>query len=250
MAEKKQPASGWPLVKGDFISGDSNSPVAIVTMGSHLDEKGLCDAGAAICGSCKTENLGLEKVIANIVSNPNIRFMLCCGTEVKGHLAGQTMKALHKNGVKEGRVVEAQGAIPFIENLKDEAIKRFQEQVECVDIMETEDHAVIKAKINELKGRDPGAFKADPMVIEVKEAAFGAEELTVGGVHPQFLEIEKKLDTIEKKIEFADAEIAQRVGRKIGRDIGILYGLVAGLIIFMLFITVGLRLLQVMAVMP
>ena len=250
MAEKKQPASGWPLVKGDFISGDSNSPVAIVTMGSHLDEKGLCDAGAAICGSCKTENLGLEKVIANIVSNPNIRFMLCCGTEVKGHLAGQTMKALHKNGVKEGRVVEAQGAIPFIENLKDEAIKRFQEQVECVDIMETEDHAVIKAKINELKGRDPGAFAADPMVIEVKEAAFGAEELTVGGVHPQFLEIEKKLDTIEKKIEFADAEIAQRVGRKIGRDIGILYGLVAGLIIFMLFITVGLRLLQVMAVMP
>ena len=250
MAEKKQPASGWPLVKGDFISGDSNSPVAIVTMGSHLDEKGLCDAGAAICGSCKTENLGLEKVIANIVSNPNIRFMLCCGTEVKGHLAGQTMKALHKNGVKEGRVVEAQGAIPFIENLKDDAIKRFQEQVECVDIMETEDHAVIKAKINELKGRDPGAFAADPMVIEVKEAAFGAEELTVGGVHPQFLEIEKKLDAIEKKIEFADAEIAQRVGRKIGRDIGMLYGLVAGLIIFMLFITVGLRLIQVMAVMP
>jgi tetrahydromethanopterin S-methyltransferase subunit A len=250
MAEKKQPASGWPLVKGDFISGDSNSPVAIVTMGSHLDEKGLCDAGAAICGSCKTENLGLEKVIANIISNPNIRFMLCCGTEVKGHLAGQTMKALHKNGVKEGRVVEAQGAIPFIENLKDEAIKRFQEQVECVDIMETEDHAVIKAKINELKGRDPGAFKADPMVVEVKEAAAGVEELTVAGVHPQFLEIEKKLDAIEKKIEFADAEIAQRVGRKIGRDIGILYGLVAGLIIFMLFITVGLRLIQVMALMP
>ena len=250
MAEKKQPASGWPLVKGDFISGDSNSPVAIVTMGSHLDEKGLCDAGAAICGSCKTENLGLEKVIANIISNPNIRFMLCCGTEVKGHLAGQTMKALHKNGVKEGRVVEAQGAIPFIENLKDEAIKRFQEQVECVDIMETEDHAVIKAKINELKGRDPGAFKADPMVVEVKEAAAGEMELTVAGVHPQFLEIEKKLDAIEKKIEFADAEIAQRVGRKIGRDIGILYGLVAGLIIFMLFITVGLRLIQVMALMP
>jgi hypothetical protein len=62
MADKKSPASGWPLVKGDFISGDSSSPVAVVTMGSHLDEKGLCDAGAAMCGSCKTENLGLEKV--------------------------------------------------------------------------------------------------------------------------------------------------------------------------------------------
>ena len=94
MADKKSPASGWPLVKGDFHSGDANSPVAIVTMGSHLDEQGICDAGAALCGSCKTENLGLEKVIANVIANPNIRFMLFCGTEVKGHLSGQTFGAL------------------------------------------------------------------------------------------------------------------------------------------------------------
>jgi len=235
MVEKKQPASGWPLVKGDFHSGDANSCVAVVTMGSHLDEEGICAAGAAICGSCKTENLGLEKVIANIIANPNIRFMLCCGTEVKGHLAGQTMKALHKNGVKEGRVVGAEGAIPFIENVKDDALKRFQEQVECVDIMESEDLGVIKGKINELKAKDPGALKADPMVVEVKEAG-AAVEVTVAGVHPQFLEIEKRLDAVEKKIEFADAEIAQRVGRKIGRDIGILYGLVAGLTVFVLLL--------------
>ncbi|MDD1659490.1 MAG: tetrahydromethanopterin S-methyltransferase subunit A, partial [Methanomicrobiales archaeon] len=45
MAEKKSAASGWPISKGDFISGDANSCVAVVTMGSHLDEKGLCDAG-------------------------------------------------------------------------------------------------------------------------------------------------------------------------------------------------------------
>ncbi len=139
MADKKSPASGWPLVKGDFHSGDANSPVAVVTMGSHLDEQGICDAGAALCGSCKTENLGLEKVIANVIANPNIRFMLFCGTEVKGHLSGQTFGALHKGGVKEGRVVGAEGAIPFIENLNDAAIKRFQEQTEIVNIMESED---------------------------------------------------------------------------------------------------------------
>ena len=153
MADKKSPASGWPLVKGDFHSGDANSPVAVVTMGSHLDEQGICDAGAALCGSCKTENLGLEKVIANVISNPNIRFVLLCGTEVKGHLSGQTLAALHKGGVKEGRVVGAEGAIPFIENLNDAAIKRFQEQTEIVNIMESEDLNAIKAKINELKAR-------------------------------------------------------------------------------------------------
>ena len=235
MADKKSPASGWPIVKGDFNSGDANSPVAVMTCGSHLDEKGICDKGAAICGSCKTENLGLEKVIANIISNPNIRFLMLCGTEVKGHLAGQTMAALHKGGVKDGRVVGAEGAIPFIENLNDAAIKRFQEQCELVNIMESEDIGAIAAKINELKGRDPGAFAADPMVIEVKEAA-GGIETAAAGVNPQFLEIEKRLDKIEKQVEFADAEIAQRVGRKIGRDIGILYGLVAGLTVFVLLL--------------
>jgi tetrahydromethanopterin S-methyltransferase subunit A len=183
MAEKKSPASGWPIAKGDFHSGDANSPVAVVTMGSHLDEQGICDGGAALCGSCKTENLGLEKVIANIISNPNIRFVLLCGTEVKGHLSGQTLVALHKGGVKEGRVVGAEGAIPFIENLNDAAIKRFQEQVEFVNIMESEDVGTIKAKIHELTARDPGAFAADPMVVEVKEAAAGGEEAT-GEVQP------------------------------------------------------------------
>ncbi|HPM62246.1 MAG TPA: tetrahydromethanopterin S-methyltransferase subunit A [Methanoregulaceae archaeon] len=235
MADKKSPAGGWPIVQGDFHAGDANSPVAVMTCGSHLDEKGICDKGAAICGSCKTENLGLEKVIANIISNPNIRFLLLCGTEVKGHLAGQTMAALHKGGVKDGRVVGAEGAIPFIENLADDAIKRFQEQCELVNIMESEDLGTIGAKINELKGRDPGAFAADPMVVEVKEAA-GGVETAAAGVNPQFLEIEKRLDKIEKQIEFADAEIAQRVGRKIGRDIGILYGLVAGLTVFVLLL--------------
>jgi len=239
MVDKKSPAAKWPIAKGDFLSGDANNCVAVVTMGSHLDEKGICDAGAAICGSCKTENLGIEKVIANIISNPNIRFMLTCGTEVKGHLSGQTMKALHKNGIKEGRVVGAEGAIPFIENLKDDAIKRWQEQVTVVDIMETEDLGAIKAKIAELKAKDPGAFPADPMVVEVKEAA-GGGEMAVAGANPQYLEIEKRLDAIEKKIEFTDAEIAQRVGRKIGRDIGILYGVVAGLVVFMILVLLAI----------
>ncbi|MGD0535805.1 MAG: tetrahydromethanopterin S-methyltransferase subunit G, partial [Methanoregula sp.] len=102
-------------------------------------------------------------------------------------------------------------------------------------IMESEDLAAIKAKMNELKARDPGAFAADAIVVEVKEAAGGAE-VAAAGANPQFLEIEKRLDKIEKKIEFADAEVAQRVGRKIGRDIGILYGLVAGLIVFVMLL--------------
>jgi tetrahydromethanopterin S-methyltransferase subunit A len=227
MADKKSPASGWPLVKGDFISGDANSPVAVVTMGSHLDEKGICDAGAALCGSCKTENLGLEKVIANIIANPNIRFMLCCGTEVKGHLAGQTMIALHKGGVKEGRVVGAEGAIPFIENLNDTHIKRFQEQVECVNIMESEDLNAIKAKINELKARDPGAFAADAIVVEVKEAG-GVEEAggEVAPISGEMAIITARLKVIEKMVTGIGYRDKFAAGVYAGKIEGLMIGLI------------------------
>ena len=233
MADKKAPASGWPIVQGDFHAGDQNSPVAVVTMGSHLDEQAICSAGAAICGSCKTENLGLEKVIANVISNPNIRFVLCVGTEVKGHLAGESLIALHANGVDGGRIVGTKGAIPFIENLSADNIKRFQDQVEIVNIMESEDVGAISAKIAELNGRDPGAYADGPMIVEIKDEGAAGEALAATA-NPQFLEIEAKLDAIEKKLEFADAEIAQRVGRKVGRDIGILYGIVAGLMVYVI----------------
>ena len=228
MAEKKSPASGWPITKGDFNSGDANNPVAVMTCGSHLDEKGICDKGAAICGSCKTENLGLEKVIANIISNPNIRFILLCGTEVKGHLAGQTMVALHANGVKDGRVVGAEGAIPFIENLADDAIKRFQEQCELVNIMEAEDTNAIAAKISELAGRDPGAFAADPMIVEVKEAAGGMEEAG-GEVQPMSGElalIHARMKVIEKMVTDIGYRDKFAAGVYSGKVEGIMVGLI------------------------
>lgn len=236
MADKKSPASGWPIIQGDYHSGDANSPVAVITMGSHLDETAICAAGAALAGSCKTENLGIEKIVANVISNPNIRFVLLCGTEVKGHLSGQSIEAMYKNGVENGKIVGSTGAIPFLENLTAEHIKRFQEQVEVVNIMETEDLGQISSKISELTARDPGAFGADPIVIQISDDEGGSAGATVASANPQFLEIEKRLDAIEKKIEFTDAEIAMRVGRKIGRDIGILYGLVAGCIAFMVIL--------------
>ncbi len=229
MADKKSPASGWPIIQGDFHSGKAESPVAVATMGSHLDEQGICDAGAAICGSCKTENLGLEKVIANIISNPNIRFLLLCGTEVKGHLSGQTLAALHANGVEKGKVVGAQGAIPFIENVDDAAIKRFQEQIEVVNIMETEDLGQIKAKIAELTARDPGAFAGEPMIVEVKEAGGPAEEAT-GEVRP--LSGEVALITARMKvIERMVTDIGYRDKFAAGVYSGKVEGIMIGLII-------------------
>ena len=65
MADKKEPAAGWPVISGDYIVGDPESPVAVTTLASHIEAE---LSGAAIAGPCKTENLGVEKVVANIIS--------------------------------------------------------------------------------------------------------------------------------------------------------------------------------------
>jgi len=219
MADKKSPASGWPIVQGDYHIGSAESCVVVATMGSHLDEEGLCDAGAAICGSCKTENLGLEKMVANIVSNPNIRFVITCGTEVKGHLSGQSLIALHANGVEGGKIIGTKGAIPFIENLDDAAIKRFQEQVEFVDIMET----------NELTARDPGAFEGDAMVVEVSEEEGGAGE-EGGEVQPLSGEL-ALIHARMKIIQMMITDIGYRDRFAAGVYSGKVEGLMIGLIV-------------------
>jgi tetrahydromethanopterin S-methyltransferase subunit A len=168
VAEKVAPAPNWPIVKGDFFFGDPESPVAVVTLGSHFG-KVFTDIGAAIEGTAKTENIGLEKVIVNIISNPNIRFLILCGSEIMGHVTGQSLEALYKNGVKEGRIIDAHGAIPFIENLNEEHLERFQKQVEFISIINNEDVSAISAKVKELVGKDPGAYPEPPVVVEIIE---------------------------------------------------------------------------------
>ena len=136
MADKKAPADGWPVISGDYIVGDPESPVAVTTLASHIEAE---LSGAAIAGPCKTENLGIEKVVANIISNPNIRFLILAGAEVQGHITGQSIQALYDNGADpdKKKIIGATGAI--------------------------------QSKINECVEKDPGALEEDPIVMEVDE---------------------------------------------------------------------------------
>lgn len=164
-------AAGWPMLKGEYKTGNSGACVAVVTCGSHLDDEALIQAGAAISGSCKTENLGIEKLVSHIIANPNIRFLIVAGAEVKGHITGEAILMLHQNGISKNRIVGAKGAIPYIENLSEEAVKRFMEQVECIDMINDEDIGRISEKIKECTANDPGAFPAAPLLQDVKDSS-------------------------------------------------------------------------------
>ena len=148
---------------GRFVEGNPRSPVAVVTLS---DEFELPADKVALFGSMKTENLGVEKVVANIVSNPAVRFLIVCGQEVRGHRSGDSIVSLHRSGLDgNNRVVGARSAIPFIENLPLEAIDRFRRQVEVVDLTGVCDVKAIVEAVDGCAGRNPGLF-GEPMIVE------------------------------------------------------------------------------------
>ena len=230
MADKKSPAEGWPVISGDYVVGDPESPVAVTTLASHI-EADL--SGAAIAGPCKTENLGVEKVVANIISNPNIRFLILSGAEVQGHITGQSFKALHENGCDpdKKKIIGATGAIPL------DGVERFQQQLEIVDMIDVEDVGAINAKISECVEKDPGAFEEEAMVISVEDDdgdADDGEEMRV--VSAETALIEARMRNIYTKTEMIGAVQKDMAGNYAGKVQGIMIGLIFTLVIGSLFL--------------
>lgn len=151
---------------GKFREGDAGGCVAVASLS---DDFSLPEDKVAVWGPVKTENLGVEKIVANIVSNPNIRYLILAGREVRGHMSGNALKNLHENGLDEDRRIRnSKSAIPYIENLPDIAVERFQSQVEIVDLINVTDVEQIIHAINECRRKNPGSY-GEPLVVEPME---------------------------------------------------------------------------------
>jgi tetrahydromethanopterin S-methyltransferase subunit A len=156
----------WPPIPGDFEVKNPQSCVAICTLGKKLH----VDADYAIIGTCKTENIGIERVIINVISNPKIRFVILAGPEVPGHKTGSSFSSLYKNGVDEEtrKIVDAPGAIPYIENVPLDGVERFRNQIQFVDMMNVSNSDRIASKVGELLGQNPGVYNAEPFWVDFK----------------------------------------------------------------------------------
>lgn len=241
MVDKKEAAPGWPIITGEYSIGDPSKCVSVVTLGSHLDETPILEAGASLVGPCKTENLGIEKVIANIVSNPNIRFLIVAGSEVKGHLTGESILCIHQYGVKDGRIINTTGAIPYIENVTEEVIARFQKQVECIDMIGNEDLNAIIAKVKEYDAKDPGAIDEDPIVVEIEGG--GEEGDESAGAKPLASEvaiIQSRIKNIESAMIEAGNMNKYHSGVHAGKVEGIMIGLIITLGLLGLLVAGGI----------
>ncbi|MCK5660000.1 MAG: tetrahydromethanopterin S-methyltransferase subunit A [Methanosarcinales archaeon] len=164
-------ANPWPVSKGDFRIGDATSCVCVVTLASEVTPSDDVLGNVALWGTCKTENLGMEKIIVNVISNCNIRYVIIAGQESRGHFPGDTMFALYENGIDEnGRIIGSNGAIPFIENISEDGIARFVRQVQLIDMRDIYDLGEIGTMVDECKSkasREP--FSEEPMVVGTKK---------------------------------------------------------------------------------
>lgn len=142
---KVKPHPDYPPEEGRYVRGNDSSPVVVIVVLNHPEDKippqieelvrtGV-ESGAALAGTVQTENIGFEKIICNVVANPNIRYAVLTGPESEGHLTGEAFKALLKNGVDEKkRIIGADAPHPLLFNLPMEFIERFRSQLSLIDL--------------------------------------------------------------------------------------------------------------------
>lgn len=175
--------SWTPPVEGRYKLGSPDSPVAVCTMATM--ELDLPMDQIAIKGKCVTENMGVEKIIQNMIANPKLRFLLLCGQVSKGHFIEDAFMNLHENGVdQEKRIIGAKGGMPILKNLDAGEIERFRQQVEPINIAGETEPGKIMEKVKELVGRNPGPFQGGALVREEREEEV---ETHLAEVHPMEL---------------------------------------------------------------
>jgi len=137
---------GYPPEEGCYLRGNDNSPVAVIVIlkwrreetpqSIELLVRTALESGAALSGTLQTENVGLEKVICNVIANLNIRYVIVCGPESPGHLVGETINALYKNGLDENkRIIGTEAPAPLLFNIPKEWVDRFVKQTKLIDLV-------------------------------------------------------------------------------------------------------------------
>ena len=158
---------------------------------------------------------------------------------MQGHITGQSFKALHENGADpdKKKIIGATGAIPFVENVPLDGIERFQQQLEIVDLIDTEDIGTIQSKINECVEKDPGAFEEEAMIISVDDDDGDEDEgEAMKVVSAETALIEARIRNINTKIDMVGAVQRNMAGNYAGKVQGIMIGLIFTLVIGFLFL--------------
>jgi tetrahydromethanopterin S-methyltransferase subunit A len=162
-AELPEAREGWPPLPGSYSVLRYQAPVAVCTLSDEVLAANLAaanDPAVSIVGTMQTENLGIERLVENVVTNPHIRFLILCGgdtTQLIGHLPGQSLLALARVGISDHRrIIDAPGKRPLLKNINLTAVAHFRRAVEVADLIGRADVPGILTVAQDCAGRDPG----------------------------------------------------------------------------------------------
>lgn len=143
----------WPVYSGNYTLINPMGEVAVCSLTSDLLwPKEDLPPNMAIIGTVVTPNLGIERMISNIVTNQNIRYLLICGKDSPIFKAGEAIEYLLANGVDEKkRIIQASGHYPVLSNLNSNVIQQFRDQVQLINLKGEKDIAAIHQKVKSLK---------------------------------------------------------------------------------------------------
>jgi tetrahydromethanopterin S-methyltransferase subunit A len=152
--------ASWPVIAGSYVVGDPQGAVAVCVNTSEQMIDPLAHLpGVAITGKVYTANLGIERIVTNIIANPAIRFLLLCGKDSLLFRPGQSLVALAEQGRDEQRrIIGALGYEPVLPTLTAAQIAQFRRQVEVIDWTGEEDLSALEPRISSLVARNPGPF--------------------------------------------------------------------------------------------
>jgi tetrahydromethanopterin S-methyltransferase subunit A len=167
---KVAPSPNYPPEEGCYLRGNDYSPVAVVVLLNRRREemppelealvRAAVESGAALAGTLQTENIGIEKIICNIVANPNIRYILLCGPESAGHLTGEALAALIENGIDERRkIVGTAAPTPYLFNIPREFVERFRKQITLINCVNEGTPDVIRDAVCACYQEKPTCFR-------------------------------------------------------------------------------------------
>ncbi len=184
----------WPIEKGRYLTGNPFSPIGVAVILSSPYEKipketeeliraGI-EKGAGISGTLQTANIGVEKIIVNLISNPNIRYLILTGRE-SGHFPADALKALFKNGTDEnGYIIRTKAPTAILKNIPKETIERLREQIQLIDLSDIIDIKILeeavwscyqekgilfKVKQKRYKLYDIGPFPKEPFIYKLTD---------------------------------------------------------------------------------
>ena len=142
-------------IKHDIFFGNKKSSVAVCTLSSMdlLEQIAKSDLMSSITLAARlfSENKGIEKLIKYVLGHSNIKHIVLCGKDTKGHLPGQALLALYKNGIdSNGRIIGALGKDPVLEDVTKNSVDEFRNRINIVDLVGTTDIDEIASKISNL----------------------------------------------------------------------------------------------------